>query len=146
MLVFGLLMVGGFAHFALTREPYSPGNNHGASWVALGVMALYFAWCWSQGQTLAMKTWIIGVRDVQTGQPPAWPKALVRFGAAWLMVLPALGLGQVLGLTQQRGWIYLAVAVNVLLYAACSRWLPGRQFLHDRLAGTELVDLRAPRP
>lgn len=142
MLVFGLLMVGGFAHVALTQQPYTPGNNHGAGWVALLVMALYFVWCWSRGQTLAMKTWFIGVHSEKTGHPPAWPQALVRFAAAWLMALPALAAVHILGLTEPRGWVYAAVGLNVLAYAALSHWLPGRQFLHDRLAGTALVDLR----
>lgn len=143
-LVFGLLMVAGFAHYALTRRSFEPGQATGASLVFLGVLAVYFSWCWSRGQTLAMKTWYIGVRDARTGQPPHWPQALKRFAWSWLMFLPALAVSHGLALESQRRWIYIALLLNVLVYALASRWLPGRQYLHDRLAGTELVDLRQP--
>lgn len=141
-LVFGLLMVAGFAHFALTRRSFEPGQGTGAGLVALLVLALYFGWCWSRGQTLAMKTWFIGLRDARTGRPPHWRRALLRFAWSWLFFLPALALAHALALEGQRRWIYLALLINVLIYAVSSRWLPGRQYLHDRLAGTELVDLR----
>ncbi|MFO1253067.1 MAG: RDD family protein [Inhella sp.] len=143
-LAFGLLMVAGFAHYALTRRSFEPGQVTGAGLVFLGVLALYFSWCWSRGETLAMKTWYIGVRDARSGRPPAWPQALKRFAWSWLMVLPALGVSHLLALESQRRWIYIALLINLLVYAVSSRWLPGRQYLHDRLAGTELVDLRQP--
>ncbi|MBH9553128.1 RDD family protein [Inhella gelatinilytica] len=142
MLVFGLLMVTGFLHALVTQQPYVPGDNHGAGWVALAAMALYFVWFWHHGQTLAMKTWFITVQDVRTGQPPHWLRALARFAGAWLMILPALALVSLLGLISPRSGVYAAVALNVLVYAGLSVWLPGRQFLHDWLAGTALVDLR----
>jgi len=143
-LVFGLLMVAGFAHFGITRREFEPGQSTGADLVALLVLALYFTWCWSRGQTLAMKTWYIGVRDLRTSQAPHWRRALLRFAWSWLMFLPALAVSHGLALEAQRRWIYVALLINVLVYALASRWLPGRQYLHDRLAGTELVDLRQP--
>lgn len=142
LLVFGLLMVAGFAHYALTRSAFQPNRSNGAGLVALTVLAVYFSWCWSRGQTLAMKTWLIQVRDRRTGAAPRTAQALLRFAGAWLFCLPALGAVHLAGLTGERKWLYAALVVNVLLYALLTRLLPGRQYLHDRLAGTELVDLR----
>jgi len=142
LLVFGLLMVAGFAHYALTRSSFEPSRFNGAGLVALGVLAGYFSWCWSRGQTLAMKTWLIKVRDRRTGAAPRPAKALLRFAGAWLFCLPALGAAHLAGLTAERKWLYAALLINVMLYALLARLLPGRQYLHDHLAGTELVDLR----
>ncbi|WP_246071424.1 RDD family protein [Inhella inkyongensis] len=142
LLVFGLLMAGGFAHYAITRSSFDPQHSNASGWVALAVLTAYFGACWTRGQTLAMKTWFISVIDRQHGGPPGWPRALLRFALAWLLVLPALGLLYALGLGQERKLIYLGVTLNVLVYAGLSWLLPGRQFLHDWLAGTALIDQR----
>ena len=80
------------------------------------VMAAYFIWFWTRsGQTLPMKTWRFRVVRVDGG-PLSLPRALHRFALAVLGFL-ALGLG--------------------FFWALVDR---DRQFLHDRLAGTALVD------
>lgn len=88
-------------------------------WVVL-VTASYFVWFWTRGgQTLPMKTWRF--RVVRSDGAPLSPaRALHRYVLAVLGFL-ALGLG--------------------FLWALVDR---DRQFLHDRLAGTALVD--APLP
>jgi uncharacterized RDD family membrane protein YckC len=87
-------------------------------WVVL-VMAGYFIGFWTHGgQTLPMKTWRLRVVRAD-GAPLSTARALHRFAIAVLGSL-ALGLG--------------------FLWAVVDR---DRQFLHDRLAGTRLVD--APR-
>ena len=100
------------------------------------VFGIYFAWFWSRGQTLAMKTWHIRVVDRQ-GRPVSQGRALARYVLSWIWFLPPLALmgplhlpaGQltVLGL----GW--------VAVWAVLSRFHPQRQFWHDALAGTRLV-------
>jgi uncharacterized RDD family membrane protein YckC len=49
---------------------------------------LFYTWFWTHGgQTLGMRAWRIRVhRD--DGAPLRWRDALLRFGAAWLAVLP----------------------------------------------------------
>ena len=86
-------------------------------WV-LAVAGSYCVWFWSRGgQTLPMKTW--GIRVVRwDGAPVGAARALHRYLLA-LLGLAALGLGY--------------------LWALADR---DRQFLHDRLAGTALVDAR----
>lgn len=79
------------------------------------VAGLYFTWVWRHGgQTLAMKTWRIRLERTDGGR--------LRLGQAWLRyllaVLGLLGLG--------LGFLWAAID-------------PDRQFLHDRLAGTQLV-------
>jgi len=109
-----------------------------AAWLFL-VLAAYFTWFWSRGQTLAMKSWHIRVVDRQGARLPRG-RALLRFLFAWIWLLPPLAalrahqfsVGQLFVLT--LGW--------VVFWALASRLHPQRQFWHDVLAGTRLVDAR----
>ena len=79
------------------------------------VMLVYFVWFWSNGgQTLAMKTWRIRLSS-RTGQPVPPAQALMRYLLCW----PSIGLGGI-----------------GILWALFDR---DGQFLHDRIAGTQLV-------
>ncbi|WP_423196505.1 MULTISPECIES: RDD family protein [unclassified Cupriavidus] len=110
------------------------------------VLAGYFTWFWQRtGQTLAMQTWRIRL-ETTAGVPPRWPRALLRFLLAWLWLPPAAVVGHALGLV--KGPFVATLVVGLLIWVSLA-WLdPRRQFLHDRLAGTRLTDLRpaaAPR-
>lgn len=87
------------------------------AWIVL-VAGAYFVWFWTHGgQTLPMKTW--GIRLVAAdGHPPGTARAIHRYALA-LLGLAAAGLGFL--------WAFFD---------------PDRQFLHDRLAGTALVETK----
>ena len=101
------------------------------------VLGIYFAWFWARGQTLAMKTWRIRVVD-RAGRPISQARAFVRYVLSWLWFLPpmaALAPWHLPGAeiaVLMLGWI--------LLWALLSRFHPQRQFPHDVLAGTRLID------
>jgi uncharacterized RDD family membrane protein YckC len=100
------------------------------------VFAVYFAWFWAKGQTLAMKTWNIRVVD-REGRPLTPGRALLRYACSWLWFLPPLAvlapfkLGGAQNLVLVLGW--------VAVWAVLSRFHPQRQFWHDALAGTRLI-------
>ncbi|QXW19391.1 RDD family protein [Comamonas aquatica] len=137
LLLFGVVFVGGIALGAagvLFGTPLSPRTLQAMLFVVLG---MYFAWFWSKGQTLAMKTWHIQVVDIH-GRPLTRIRALARYALAWLWLLPPLAMvapfhlpiAEVAVLT--FGW--------VAVWALLSRFHPQRQFFHDVLAGTRLID------
>jgi uncharacterized RDD family membrane protein YckC len=105
------------------------------------VMGVYFTWFWQRnGQTLAMQTWRMRVENA-AGMPPRWPQAALRYVLAWLWLPPSAAAGHLLGLVKGP---FVAVLGAGLLVWILLAWLdPRRQFLHDRLAGTRLTDLRA---
>lgn len=145
LLVFGLVMTGGFLYAAATRQPQSMTGTRGLQlWLFL-LMGAYFTVCWSRlGQTLAMKTWHIrlvthDLRPVGTG------RALLRYLLSWLWFVPALVTLQVTGL--KGAWpTTVMLAVGVLAYASLSRLHPQRAYLHDAICGTRLIDTRTPPP
>ncbi len=79
------------------------------------VLLVYFIWFWSNGgQTLAMKTWRIRLVTVE-GLPVRPAQALLRFLLCWPSLVLG-GVGIVWSLIDRDG-----------------------QFLHDRIAGTQIV-------
>jgi uncharacterized RDD family membrane protein YckC len=86
-------------------------------WFSAGLVAipaLFFCWFWTHGgQTLGMVAWRLHL-EAPDGGPPNWRRALLRFLAALLSLLPA-GLGFIWAL-----------------------WDPERATWHDRISGTRM--------
>jgi uncharacterized RDD family membrane protein YckC len=90
-------------------------------WVVF-VTGAYFVWFWTKGgQTLPMKTW--GIRVVGADGRTLGPARAIHRYALALLGLAAVGLG-----------------------FAWALFDPERQFLHDRLARTALIDARRAAP
>ncbi|MCI1015042.1 MULTISPECIES: RDD family protein [Herbaspirillum] len=142
MLLFGVLFMSGWLFSTLLQQRHALYLRHGLeAWLFL-VLAVYFIWFWTHGgQTLAMKTWRFRVVDRQ-GQPVGLWRATLRFLLAWLWILPGLALAS---LARGQHWLLVLIpAANLLLWALTSRVDRQGQFLHDRLAGTRLVDITPP--
>ena len=106
----------------------------------VAVLGVYFAFFWSKGQTLAMKTWRIAIVD-RHGQRLTQGRAVLRFAYCAIWVLPPLAaLASRKFTLPQLGVIFLGW---VAFWALLSRFHPQRQFWHDVLAGTRLVDAPA---
>ena len=107
------------------------------------VLGGYFGWFWVHGgQTLAMKTWRVRV-VTRDGSPLGWMRALARYVLAWLWFLPGLAVAWLIG---AQSWMLMLIPLlNVVLWAAAVRLDADRQFLHDRIAGSRLVDVLPER-
>jgi uncharacterized RDD family membrane protein YckC len=101
------------------------------------VFGVYFVWFWHKGQTLAMKTWHIRVVDI-AGQQISQRRALARYVLSWLWFVPPLA--AMAFFKPSGGQITLVLTVWVVVYALLSRLHPSKQFMHDVLAGTRLVN------
>lgn len=116
------------------------------AWLAQAIgfvcFGLYFVWCWTRsGQTLPMQTWRLRVVTAD-GRPLSSRRAWLRYLAAWLWVAPAIVLAHLAG--WDRGWALGAACAWALLYGSLAAFSPHRQFLHDALCGTRLVQLPSP--
>jgi uncharacterized RDD family membrane protein YckC len=128
LLLAALVLVVTFPFLAVFGDSTHGWRRHVLQAWVLGVAGAYFVWFWTRGgQTLPMKTWHLRVVRFD-GSPLGVGRALHRY------VLAALGL-----LAAGLGFAWALVDRD-------------RQFLHDRLAGTALVDARksaqlgAPQP
>ncbi len=142
MILCAVLLVAGFVTLPLVppgggalRVPDAPARALSLA-VVFGASAVYFVVSWSNGRrTLPMKTWRIALvrRD---GGVVDRRVAFARYLCGWIG--PALALAGVLVLRPQGAapWGLVLLAFNFLWALAD----PDRQFLHDRIAGTRLIE------
>jgi len=147
LLLFGIgLFPGalGALFVALTGHQHPLQSDTALRVITLTIYAVYFSWFWSRrGQTLPMQTWHIRLVTAQGG-PLTQARALLRFGAACAWFAPA---ALIAALNHWTRWQALgAIAVGVIAYAMLARLHPQRQFWHDALCGTRLIDARPPAP
>lgn len=144
VVLFGVVMVAGFLYSSLTGQRHALVGTTGLQAFLLVVLGVYFVWFWSHGgQTVAMKTWRIRVQRID-GSRLSTTRAIARYLLGWLWLLPALSIVHVAGLNS-LGSIVVTVMAGILTYAGLCWLHPARQFLHDALCGTCLVDLPHPR-
>lgn len=145
VLLFGVVMVAGWLYSTLTQQRHALQGRVGLQAVLFVVLAVYFVWFWTHGgQTVAMKTWRLRVETVD-GRPLKPVQAIARYLLAWLWFLPSLLAVHLAGLT--GGWVIgITVLAGMAAYAATARLHPDRQFLHDALCRTRLVDAPPPPP
>lgn len=137
LLLFGLVFIGGILLGflgLLFGHPVSPQILQGALFVVVGI---YFSWFWSKRQTLAMKTWGIAVVD-NNGRTLTPIRALARYALSWMWLLPPLAISHFSHL--QLAQTFALTAAWILLWSLLCWLHPQRQFIHDVLAGTRLVN------
>jgi uncharacterized RDD family membrane protein YckC len=116
LLLVALAFIATFPFLSLFGDSTHGWRRHALQAWVIVVWATYFAWFWTRGgQTLPMKTWRLRVVRFDGG-PLGVARAVHRYVLA-LLGFFALGLGFAWALVDRD-----------------------RQFLHDRLAGTALVD------
>ncbi|MDQ3025399.1 MAG: RDD family protein [Pseudomonadota bacterium] len=122
LMLAALVLVATFPFLAVFGDSIHGWRRHALQLWVVAVCGAYFIWFWTRGgQTLPMKTWRI--RVVRSDGAPLDPAhALNRYLLALLGLLAA-GLGFAWALVDRD-----------------------RQFLHDRLAGTALVDAASEPP
>ncbi len=143
VLLFGVLMIAGLVYGLVTQQRHALVGLHGLQAFLFLVLGLYFTWFWSHGgQTIAMKTWHIRLLT-QDGKPVGAARAWLRYVLSWLWFMPALVWAWLAGL-HSGAQVGAALLVGVVAYAALARFNRQRQFLHDLLARTRLVQTPAP--
>lgn len=127
----------------LTGASHTPLVEHMRQALAFLVLGVYFVHQWSRdGQTLAMRTWRLKL--VMAGRAHVPPRtAALRYLLSWMWVLPALVAS--LALDLHRWQALGAVFAGILLWSLTAFLDKDRQFLHDKLSGTRLVQLPPPQ-
>lgn len=145
VLLFGVTMISGYLWSSLTQQRHALQGREGMMAFQFVVLGIYFVWFWSRGgQTVAMKAWHIRLVDA-AGQPVSQARALVRYVLAWLWFLPGPAAVYAAGL-HDKASIYGALFFGVLAYAGLAFLRPDRQFWHDAVCGTRLIDWRPALP
>ncbi|MEN9774358.1 MAG: hypothetical protein RL322_1428 [Pseudomonadota bacterium] len=136
IILFGVIWFADYAFSALTQFKGEPGPlRHAFQAFTVLVLGSYFSFFWSDGRvSLPMKTLSLAVQT-REGRPPGPLRAALRFGAALALPVAALAGGHLLS-----GWLYLLVPIS-WVWCMLDR---DAQALHDRIAGTRLVNQTPP--
>jgi RDD family. len=143
LLVAAIVMVAAFLFYGAATAKLEGAVRLAFQCYLAAVLGLYFVWCWRRGQTLAMKAWKLRLVRVD-GTQLSIAHALLRLILA-AMTIGAGVLGAVMLWKQPhaiRGWFALAAGISTIGWAWIDR---DGQFLHDHLARTRLVLIKAQR-
>jgi uncharacterized RDD family membrane protein YckC len=143
ILLFGVVMIGAYLYDTLTQHRHALEGRTGLQVFLFLLLGVYFVWFWTHGgQTIAMKTWHIRVVNGQ-GLPVGQGQAFMRYICAWLWFVPALVFAHVWGLSTAAA-MFTVLGGGVLVYALLALIHPQKQFMHDVICGTRLIDTRPP--
>lgn len=136
-LLFSVVFVCALLFDLVTQSRHAMTLRHVRQFWLFLVIGAYFVYFWTcSGQTLAMKTWRIQVRSSQKNGLSV-KQALVRYLLAWMLFLPGMAIGHLLQLT---GWQSLGlIGLGMVAWLSPTLLHGDAQFLHDRLARTQLV-------
>ena len=137
MLLFGVVFIAAYLFGTLSQTRHALNNRHALQAFLFVVFGIYFTWFWARGQTLAMKTWNIRLVDA-IGNPVTQARALLRYVASWLWLLPPLAASA--GFQLSGGETVVIALGWVAVWATLSRFHPQQQFWHDAMAGTRLIN------
>lgn len=142
VLLFGVVMGVGFAYSVAVQQHNAMQQREGMQAALFLALSAYFIGFWIHGgQTLAMKTWQLRVLRAD-GLPLSLQQAAIRYVLSWLWFWPPL-LVCWLAQWHRKYEILGLMLVWIGMYAGLSKLTPQRQFLHDHLCKTRLIDTRA---
>ena len=145
VLLFGVLFIAELLLFGLAREYSFTLSTSVHEVYCFVILGAYFSWFWSHGgQTVALKAWHLRIVD-RAGNPLTQARAFVRYLVSWIWFLPALIAVHLSGRLQSGAQLFGALLAGVLAYVLVARLQPRRQFLHDLICGTQIVDHRPAR-
>ncbi len=137
-IVFGVLLVFDF----LTQSRHALFLRDARQVILFLSIGLYFLLSWRRaGQTLPMKTWHMRLQ-MADGTKPSWARCFYRYLLMWLVPLFAAFLIQVAAATTGQAGLNLLIICTPLTLFIWTWFDKDQLFLHDRLAGTRIVDLR----
>jgi uncharacterized RDD family membrane protein YckC len=138
VLLFGVVAIAGLLFSVIFQQRHALYLRHALQYWLFFVIGAYFVWFWMRGQTLPMKTWRMRLITMD-GQRVHFKRAVARYFLAWLWFVPGLAIAWLL---DTHAWTAICICLaNVAAWALSARMHPSHQFLHDRIAGTQLVNV-----
>lgn len=145
VLLFGVVFTADYLFDTLTQSKHAlmfrPGRQ---VWLFLAIGAYFILCWWRGGQTLPMRAWHLKL-VTGDGRPMRLTQLLARYCLLW--PLPIAGMVIIQALVSVTGWpaIYAFAIVTPFLIFIPTWFTADQGFLHDRLAGTRIVDVPRKR-
>lgn len=138
LLLFAVCALTGLTFGYATQSTHALAHRFELQILLFVIIGVYFTWFWSRGQTLPMKTWRFKIVD-REGKPISKWRAAFRYLLSWLWFFPPLVTLYASDLNKSR--LYGTLFGWLIVYLVLAWMHPSKQFLHDRLAGTRLVNM-----
>jgi len=136
LLVFGVVFVAALVFGLATQTRNALENRTGLQAFIFLVLAAYFTWFWSKGQTLAMKTWHVHL-TMPNGAPVPQARALLRYFLAWVGIFPPSAVAYFTQISATS--LFVGTVLWLMAWTAISQFRADRQLMHDVWAGTILT-------
>lgn len=143
VLLFGVVFLTALLFDFATKSHHALYLRHTRQFVLFLAIGLYFMLCWRRsGQTLPMKTWFMRI-EAPDGSKPHYFRLLLRYVLLWPLPLATALVVQYL--SQRSGYAStdLLIVIAPFSHFIWTWFDKDGFFMHDRLAGTRLVDLQA---
>lgn len=141
VLLFGVVFTADYLFDTLTQSKHALMFRPGRQVWLLFSIGFYFVLCWWRGgQTLPMKAWHLRI-VAQDGSRATIKQLIGRYLLLW--PLPLAGMVLIHGLVTATGWpAFYAFAIVTPFLIFIPTWFdPNGRFLHDRLIGTDVVNV-----
>lgn len=144
VLLFGIVFAVGYLFDTLTESHNALMFRHVRQGLLFLAIGCYFLICWRGGQTLPMRTWNIRLMG-KDGHPPSVGRLVLRYLLMW--PLPLFAALLVRAASESTGYAStdLLIVFAPFIIFVWTWFDRDGQFLHDRLAGTRLVDAQPQR-
>lgn len=142
MLLFGLIFIATLLFDIVTDSRHALKLRVGRQLFLFALISLYFLSAWlKSGQTLAMKTWHIRLQS-RTGTPLRIGRLLLRYLLMWVFPLLTALIIEIIATRSGHASLSLLIVFAPFSNFIYTWFDPERQFMHDRLSQTLLVDAR----
>ncbi|PRC91860.1 RDD family [Solimicrobium silvestre] len=139
VLLFGIYFSACFLFDVLTQNFNAASIRNWRQLFLFVVVGIYFTYFWGRtGQTLPMQTWRIKLVSANQ-QAITFKQACLRYCCAWMWFLPSLAFIYLFGI--QHWPSIIIIFVGMIAWACTVKLDKNGQFLHDKIAGTQLISL-----
>lgn len=146
LLVFGVMFFTSLIFDISTQSRQASMYRHTREAILFVTIGIYFVYFWSRGgQTLAMQTWKIKLVN-QSNSTVSVGTAVLRYLLAWMWLLPAFSISRLIPIDSGANVAKISALIvfGMLAWASTIFLNKDRQFLHDKLAKTQLLQVTLP--
>ena len=142
ILLFGIVFITALIYGIIFQQKHALHHRLGLQISIFIVLGIYFVSCWYKtGQTLAMKTWNLQLKDnINQKFHLSLKKSILRYILCFLVwIMPAILVSSIINLPILDIPLILTNIISVFILA---KFNSNKQFLHDRFLQIKFIDIK----
>ena len=141
-ILFGIVFITGLIYGVAVGQKHALHNRLGLQITLFIILGIYFISCWHKtGQTLAMKTWHLQLKDNVTQKTNlSLNKAILRYILCFLVwIMPSILVSSIINVPVLDIPLILS---NIIIVFIVAKFNHNKQFLHDKFLGIKFIDVK----